>query len=738
MVSKRKKFFYKWRRLNLVFRVLLILVAVVSIIIIAYIQQSKKGYFDQSGVVLFSVLNFNVIALCALAFVVGRNIIKLFFDRKKGLLGSGLKLKLVSAFVGLTLVPIIILFIVASGILSKLMNDIVTGKSARISKSAYYVANEHTSLLKSNLKLATLAIKNKILLDPLVYSNDDLLKELFINSIRSYALNEIFLYRVSDYQLLHAIYSGSSQKLKSEFPTETRLKSVNQDSDLKVFLEFNKVKNVRAYHFIVFRGESYVLVSSSAISDKLAESLKIIFSKSLEQEQIKLFQSSLKSGYLVSLGFITLLLIFAAVWIAFYIAKDLSGPIASLLEATRAVARGRYGYKIKVLGNDELSQLTIAFNKMTEDLQKTRNASELRRRFIETIQSQLAVGVIGVAKDYSIVSINNNALSLISKSEDHEILGTKLFEHFNEDFQDKLLTLINKLVTKNESNKLENQLRTEQIFTMHINSEERRVLCTVGELKTDTTATEGYLLLFDDVTDLVKAQEVVAWREVARRIAHEIKNPLTPLQLSVQRLKRALPKKSENNLHVLTETILTHINSIKRLADEFSRFARMPVASFDMCDLNNLIADILAEFSERNRDIVYKFFPDTQIKKIFVDSEQMRRVFFNLIDNSAQAFLNSPNKNQRVTLRTIKVADKIIVELTDNGPGIKSSDAAKIFEPYFTKSPGGTGLGLSIVSTIIADHNGTINLDSSYEEGAKFIIELPLTYKEETIRRMHS
>lgn len=746
MVSRKKKLFYRWERLSFTFRVILILVAVFTLVFLVYKQQLRSGFFEQGGLFLYSVLNINVIALCGIAFIVGRNVVKLFFDRKKGLLGSGIKLKLVTAFVGLTLVPTVILFVLASGVLSQLMENLIDGKQARLVKSNHYLAEQHTSVIKDRIRDYSLAIKEEILRDPLVYSSDALLKELFKKKINKFNLNEIILYNAKSLDLRFGFKrnrSGLSEiSIESyNLTRKDRLEKLTSDEPVKVFLEFQERSFVRSYAQFDIRNNNVILVCSSNLSNKLVKLLKRVHKQTLENVQITLFKDSLKSGYLVSLGLITLLLIFAAIWIAFYIARDLSGPIAQLLEATRAIARGKYSYRVKVTGNDELSLLTKAFNKMTEDLEKTRSASELRGQFIETIQAQLAVGVIAISKDYSIISINENALRIINEEDSQEVLGSNLFKYLESDVSSFLQNILSSLNNESEDSfKSKNKLKSEQIFKTKIDSEEKRILCTAGVLKTGNlkNKSDGYLLLFDDVTDLVKAQEIVAWREVARRIAHEIKNPLTPLQLSVQRLQRAIPSDDENNLHNLASIILTHINSIKRLADEFSRFSRMPVVSFENYNLNKLISGVLGEFSERYPDLVFKFLPDNKVSEVFIDSEQIRRVFYNLFDNAAQAFLNEPNQNQRVTVITKKESDQVKVEVFDNGPGLDSKYHNQIFEPYFTKTPGGTGLGLSIVSSIIEDHNGSIEIDKTYQNGCKFIIRIPLTYKEKTKRNIHA
>ena len=254
----------------------------------------------------------------------------------------------------------------------------------------------------------------------------------------------------------------------------------------------------------------------------------------------------------------------------------------------------------------------------------------------------------------------------------------------------------------------------------------------------------GTLLLFDDITDLARAQAMSAWREVARRIAHEIKNPLTPIQLSAQRLHKHLAETpGREELIESADTIVENVEIITKLANEFSRFARMPTAEPRLADLNSMISDAVSMLAANESQIVFQFIADNKIPEIHVDIGQIRAVLINLLDNAAAALNAEENRpstagRSKIVVRTTynRKQKTVQIEVSDNGPGIPAADRFRIFQPYFTTKKGGTGLGLAIVNTIIRDHQGDIRVYDNAPRGVKFIVELPASRQNITQRRL--
>jgi two-component system nitrogen regulation sensor histidine kinase NtrY len=272
----------------------------------------------------------------------------------------------------------------------------------------------------------------------------------------------------------------------------------------------------------------------------------------------------------------------------------------------------------------------------------------------------------------------------------------------------------------------------EQELAIESQGRELKVLLTAGRIRKDATSRMGTVLLFDDITELTKAQQMAAWREVARRIAHEIKNPLTPIQLSAQRLQKLTHGAVEGSpIAESVQTIVENVDSIKRLANEFSNFSRMPTAELRRASLNALIADVLAPYAENHERITFQFIADGKAPDILMDREQVRRALMNLIENAANALLESSlswgAESPRIVVRTeyLKARRVVLCEIIDNGPGVTSADKTRIFEPYFSTRKDGTGLGLAIVTSIVSDHQGVIRVFDNQPRGAKFQIEFP-------------
>jgi two-component system nitrogen regulation sensor histidine kinase NtrY len=398
-----------------------------------------------------------------------------------------------------------------------------------------------------------------------------------------------------------------------------------------------------------------------------------------------------------------------------------------LAEGTQAVAKGNYDFQIKVIGDDEVAALVKSFNKMTIDLKTSRSDAENKRMLIEAILASLAVGVIALNKDGTISSVNSAAINMFNLRAFDNVINRRLQEVLDADTAKHLLTLASKATNKKDIENIESDLEID----VTILGARRRLYCTAGLVQDEEANDMGRVLIFDDITDLIQAQQMIAWREVARRIAHEIKNPLTPLQLCAQRLQKLVVNHKDNQPIIdSTETIVEHVASIKRLADEFAKFARMPSVKFLETDLDLLISSVISGYLDTNPEVVFKSIRDPKLKLIYADSEQLRRCFINLIDNAIFAMeQQSGDKEKSITIKaslSSSKADAVAIEIIDTGPGIKDSDKIRIFEPYFTTRTSGTGLGLAVVSSIIADHRGTIRVFDNHPNGARMVIELPV------------
>jgi len=740
MVNRRAKFLVSWRRGGLIPRLALFVVGAVLLGFLVYGQRPRdESTYLGNNLLFFLLVNLLVVILCVLVFLVGRNVAKLIFDRQRNILGSKLRLRLVAAFVGLTLIPTSLLFVLASDLLSQAMEGWFSTQVEASVESAVDLARNHYAAMRTlaernSRRAATdLAEPGRLGIDRPAFL------EALEQTRQEYDLFAVRFYARADAAPQEAMNAAATLEPFSEpaidraalgraFAGESRV-----TSDEKSASQF-----VRVYLPVSSPGFHGVLVTSTRIQPEISHALGIVTDSFNEYEQLKFFKQPLRLGYLLTLAMITLLILFSAIWIAFYLARELVVPIQRLAEGTEAVARGNYDFQIRASGDDEIGALVRSFNRMTTDLKNSRRDAERRRLFIETILSNLAVGVVGLDTNRIVTSVNAAAARIYELSEDR-MVGRSIDTVLKATDLEPIEILLGAIAGEDSVPQLTSDV-AECELNLVSQGRELKVICTAGKIVDQAGRWSGTVLLFDDITDLSKAQHMSAWREVAQRIAHEIKNPLTPIQLSAQRLARLLgggdlaPAVRES-----TQAIVENVDSIKRLANEFSHFARMPTAEFKIADVNHLISDTLAPFAENHSDIVFQFIPDTRVPDIVMDPEQVRRCLINLIDNAIAACAGSPppDTGARILVRTDydKRRRMVVLEVSDNGPGIPPADKSRVFEPYFTTKDAGTGLGLAIVTSIVADHQGYIRCYDNQPRGAKFVIELPVSPRAATQRR---
>ena len=449
----------------------------------------------------------------------------------------------------------------------------------------------------------------------------------------------------------------------------------------------------------------------------------------LEFDRLKERQVTVRQIGLLTLGVLTFLLIFASSWIAFYIARGLTVPIKALAEGADEIARGNLAHRVDVLAEDELALLVAAFNEMSARLEA--NSAELgdRRRYIETVLESLPTGVISFDAENRVGTINGAAVSILRLNESDSI-GSALSEIVS----DENRAILERVIA-----------RAKRIGSA---SEQTVLRSESGEMPVALTATSlavegGAVLVIEDLSELIAAQRASAWQEVARRMAHEIKNPLTPIQLAAERIAKrfagsgqwsvvgvasAIPNddRMQDVVEEGTATIIREVQSLKSMVDEFTRFARLPDAKPEPGDLNDVIVQVLALYKDRLDEIRIESNLASDLPATMIDTEQLKRAFVNLIDNAVESFDGeSEDKIVTITSRYDVARDLIVSEISDNGRGIAPADIQKLFQPYFSTKGRGTGLGLAIVQRIITEHNGKIKAVANQPTGAKFIVELP-------------
>jgi two-component system nitrogen regulation sensor histidine kinase NtrY len=467
--------------------------------------------------------------------------------------------------------------------------------------------------------------------------------------------------------------------------------------------------------------------------ENLVAKMEDISKAFVDYRHSKILQKPLTTNYIIIFLLITLVIIFSATWFGFRLAKELTVPIMELADGTRRVASGDLDFRIGIESEDEIGTLVSAFNKMTHDLktgkaqleksnialQRTNLEIERRRKYTEIVLENVAAGVISFDKEGRITTINKSAERMLDIKAD-DILGENYRKVMQPGYR-KIARELIKEINTTQSESIQKQ--------MEITLEDKVLTAqaSVNILRDERGEYLGMVAVFDDLTHLIKMQRLSAWREVARRIAHEIKNPLTPIQLSAQRIYKKYRSKIGKDASVFeegTNTIIHQVTELKNLVNEFSNFARMPAVTPTPNDLNEIISSSLILFKEAHRDIRFQFFPDPDLPVFKVDRDQMTRVFINILDNAVAAV--DGGGVIEIEVKYDPSLKMVTLEVRDNGCGIPDEDKTKLFEPYFSTKKAGTGLGLAIVNAIISDHNGYIRVRDNHPTGTKFIIDLPL------------
>jgi two-component system nitrogen regulation sensor histidine kinase NtrY len=368
---------------------------------------------------------------------------------------------------------------------------------------------------------------------------------------------------------------------------------------------------------------------------------------------------------------------------------------------------------------DEIGMLVQSFNQMTGDLQVSRMELEQRKKYMEIILKNVAAGVISMDEKGMVTTINTSAEQILG-IQGEEVLGKRLSEVLARDYLPQIGEELLADLRSSQKDSIERQV------TINLKGKSQTLLVNLTSLKDEEGKPIGVVAVIDDLTQMIKAQRVAAWREVARRIAHEIKNPLTPIQLSAQRLRKRYLEKLRDDGAVFdecTRTIVNQVGELKNMVNEFSNFARLPTSNPTPNQLNEIVKETLVLFQEARKEVHFDFYPQ-DVPVFNMDREQMKRVLINLIKNSLAAV----GREGEIKIRTNydRRLQMVRLEVSDNGHGIPDEDKGKLFEPYYSTKKSGTGLGLTIVNTIIADHNGYIRVRDNHPRGTTFLIELPV------------
>ncbi len=719
---------------------ILIIVIILVVALLTFVETRTIRFGTDipvsNAILMFTLININLLLLILLIFLVFRNLVKLLYDRRRKVMGAKLRTRLVVAFIVLTIVPTGVLFFFSINFITSSIEfwfnvpvEQALENSLRVGGKVYDRVEDNNLFF---LERISYQIKAKKLLDP---KKEKALSQYIKVVQREFNLDGVEVYGANtqrlSFSLAPELGNGdvglvSAENLQKE-TSGTGVRSITQEIPYGEL-----IKTIGTIPFGVKASEAggFVVVTI-LIPPDLYQNLQSISDGFEEYQQIKLYKKPVQITYFISLSIVALLVLFCAIWFGFYLAKTISIPIRDLAEGTRRVAEGELSFTIGSVADDEIGSLVNSFNKMTRDLRTSREQLELsarklrdqnieieeKRHYMEFVLKNVSAGVVTLDANGMVSTINKSA---------EKMLGVKSEEVLNKSF-DKMLTVQNKDLAAEimENLSLTRDASIEVALKLIIEGRPRSFLITVSALRDDTGQHMGIVMVFDDLTELEKGQRMAAWREVARRIAHEVKNPLTPITLSAQRLKRKYSQQlGESVFEECTQIIIDQVDLIRNLVNEFSSFARFPSANPKPCDLVPTIEETIALYREGHPNIKFEIQNTDDIPPLNLDRQQIKQALINLIDNAIGAITQDGIISFAVSHDPI--LKRIRIEVADNGSGISNEDKTRLFEPNFSTKKTGMGLGLTIVSTIIADHNGVISVQDNIPHGAKFVIELPV------------
>ncbi len=737
------------------------IIIIASLVLLLMLSLIAQGGFNLSPFVspetagetllLYALSTLNFFAFIALLFVLLRNIIKLERERRAGVAGSRFKARLVFYTIGLSLLPVVLMFFFAYGLLNRSIDRWFGGPARQIVEDAKYLQDDYYKKEEEDLMSDTRTIARTLSLLSHAKFTDAGLGQQLKQELASYNLALIRIItpaeriNVQDDSDANVQTKLAGKLNKLEFRLTNKTPSI---TDRDEFDETKEIYFLSGMRLSDAPNENRLMIVARKFPPEISPRLANISEQHNNFYALRDKVRRIKFTYMLLLGAVALLLIFSASWLALYVARGITVPIQSLVEATERIAQGDFEHPVKELAEDELAALVNSFNQMArtiaenrrqledaaEELQHTNQALDDRRRYIETVLESLSTGVISLDARGDIATINDAAIAMLDLKEKPEI-GTPVEQ----------LSRQGEEITRLCRRAWRSDIAQSEIAFLRPDGSAIFTATTAIALRRSKGSIEGWVVVIEDLSNLIQAERAAAWSEVARRMAHEIKNPLTPIQLSAERIMRNYKRSNGENAQARfgeivregTSTIVREVAALQRMVEEFSRFARLPEARPVEASLNEVVKDALNLYAERLPEIHIEERLADNLPVMRFDPEQIKRVIVNLVDNAIEAIDSNGVKQNGKTAKRIEIAtlydDKSEMArliIADTGHGIRPADRDKLFLPKFSTRERGTGLGLAIVSHIIADHKGRIRVEDNMPQGARFIIELPAAQAE--------
>ncbi len=671
-LSARKPFY-------LSFALLLFLIgATILEFMFMYVETATIG----GKLLFFFLLNLNLLAFVSLIYFVGVNMVRLVRERRRRILGHRFKTRMVAIFLVLISIPSTLMFIVATGLGTNYIDRFFTPQFKRPMESSLKIARSIYDMERQRtLEFAELA-KNGHTLPPQY---------------------KVFFFDTPPDESTAAIQSAF------EGTPYTEVISSARGDMIRAALPSGRT----------IKGTQGIVVVETVIPYGITRNTEMIMETYQDYVNLEKWKSPLKLNYFLILAFFTLIIIFAAIWLALKIAGWFAEPVRQLAEATEEVASGNLQVRVSTHTQDEMGMLVKSFNRMVQELYEGEESLQQAYRNLENIVKNIQSGVISLNANADIGAINEAACRIL------DVQAEEVISHH-----------YTAILSKMESDELQNMISSINIHSLKEVTREvwvsiagRKTLLKIfiTGIKGASGEHIGLLVVLDDLTDIFRAQRAVAWQEVARRMAHEIKNPLTPIKLSTERMLKKWQTKDpefEKIFERSTKTIVREVDGLRKMVDEFSRLGKMPELHKISTNVEKLLREVL-ELYRGFRNLSLELITNEEVIVAEIDPDQFKRVIINLIDNSLVAM--GHKGNIIISLARNVVQNRLYIDVSDDGPGIPEEDKERLFQPYFSTRKDGTGLGLAIADKIISEHNGTIQVKDNVPKGSVFSIEIPIS-----------
>jgi two-component system, NtrC family, nitrogen regulation sensor histidine kinase NtrY len=697
----------------------------------AFNQTILRPDTNQQVVVFYALSLFISLLFVALTFVLGRNLLKLFAERRLGVLGSKFRTRMVVGALLLSFVPVMVMYWFAYGLMNRSIDKWFSTPVEEIRADTDAMAALLANYAALNARAEAEAIAN------VPETQRAFRDHAFSGALEEFRRHAPTLQGGFAFAIQNGVDQASFASPVSWRILREKLPSAQTASGQPIQFTWGQTEYTVATAPV---GADGLILVAMPLPPEFSRTVKQIEASQQRYLQLSRERRHVRQTYMGLLLLLTMMVLFVTTWLALFLSKLVTRPVAALAEATQEISRGRLDYRVDVTAADEIGDLVRSFNRMAEELEISRqqieassrdvsaaNAElEQRRQQIETILESIPTGVLSLDAN-RIVTHANQALQRMFHPEGYAqgqsvLRGARLAEVFPPDVLEDLEPLLRRA---------DRMGMTTSQMELPLARTALNVAVTVASLhRQDERA--GYVVVFEDLSDLLKAQKQAAWREVARRVAHEIKNPLTPIALSAERIQRHLERATtpdKASLEVVrscAETIAGAVETVRLLVDEFSTLARFPASNPHPEDINEIVENALSMFNGRMDGITLHKSLAPGLPKVMADAEAIKRAIANLVDNAAEAMQDSLVREIQISSSLVASRDAVEVTVADTGHGVTPELKEKLFLPYFSTRKRGTGLGLAIVNRVIEEHHGSIRVEENRPMGARFIFELPV------------